>query len=141
MFWIFILKEIFALVGVLATIWLSVRLVRQIAAGLASPLFEFDDVLDWAEEISTSANQLQKAYDWEINQWSTFGNAILAATLAFISACTLEIMKQTLKSSHVAAIMIAGVVTSIALYVTCRVRIAKLRNEFLLLYTLVAHLH
>ena len=141
MFWIFVADEILVLAGALAVILVSVNLVRRIAAGLVSPLFEFDDVLDWAEEIGTSANQLQKAYDWEISQWSTLGNAVLAALLAFLSACTLEIMKQTLKSSHVAAIMIAGVATSIALYVICRVRIAKLKNEFLLLYTLVAHLH
>ena len=35
------------------------------------------DLLNFIEDVPTSAAQLQKAYDWNISQWSTLGNALL----------------------------------------------------------------
>jgi hypothetical protein len=137
----FILEEILVGLAVVLAFWFCVFGVRRIAEGLTPPQFTFDDLLDWADEIETSAEQLQKGYDWRIAQWSAFASAVLTAMLAFLSACVVELFKGTMLWRHVAAIMMGGTAASIGLYLVSQVRIAKLRKEFLDQYTLVAHLH
>jgi lipopolysaccharide export LptBFGC system permease protein LptF len=58
-----------------------------------------DDWINLSLDVSASASQFQKAYDWKISQWSSFANMILTALVSFLSACAVEFYKSGL-SDH-----------------------------------------
>jgi len=92
-------------------------------------------MVNMSRELSTSASQIQKAYDWTISQWSTFANALLTATLAFISTCVVELYKESFKKPHLSIAMAAGIGISLWLYMKCQIKINELRNECVYFYT------
>jgi hypothetical protein len=96
------------------------------------------DLLNFTEDVATSAGQLQKAYDWNISQWSTLGNTLLTATLAFISTCVVELYKESFKRPDLSVVMLAGALISIGLYLKCQLEIHKLKSEFVYFYSILA---
>lgn len=119
----------------------AMYLLRDLAGCYSDSInLTVSDLISLSEEISTSADQLQKAYDWTINQWSNFGNALLVATLGFVSACIIEVYKDSIKVPHIWIALIVGVVLSTTLYMRCQIEIRKLRNEFMSVYALLAEL-
>jgi hypothetical protein len=96
------------------------------------------DLLNFAEDFATSANQLQKVYDWNISQWSSLGNTILTAT--FLSTCVVELYKASFLRPHLSKTIITGLVISLGLYLRCQFQITKLKKEFVAVYSLLASL-
>jgi hypothetical protein len=98
------------------------------------------DLFILSKNLSTSAAQIQKSYDWQITQWSGFGTAVLTATLGFISAAGLDIWKgaQLPHESNTYTVIGIGIVSSLALYALCQYRVARLRARFSVLYGALA---
>jgi hypothetical protein len=115
-------------------------LVRFASRAFSAAAFSVEDLLNWSEDVAASATQLQKAYDWRINQWSNLANALLAATLAFISTCVVEVYKESFKKPHLSLAVFFGITFSLGLCLWCQIRITRLRNEFVALYSLLAFL-
>lgn len=94
----------------------------------------------WVDDVALSTGQIQKAYDWSIAQWSTLGNAILTAVFFLIATGLVETYKKTLQLPHFWS-WVGGIATLyLASYAFCRLRIHRLRCEFLELYTLLQEL-
>ena len=129
-----VLEIALASVGLL---YLSYLIFLASRGELRNPPVRVIDLLVWSQELATSAGQMQKAYEWQIAQWSAFGTAVLAATLGFISAAILEVWKGTqIGGARGIYIVIAlGVISSVALYAVCQYRIQMLRAQFLRLYS------
>ena len=98
------------------------------------------DLVAWSTELETAAQQVQKAYDWRIAQWSAFGNAVLTATLAFVSAAAVEAFKGTIGTHSLGAVAF-GTFSSLLLYWISQLRVTRLRREFLALYGILVLLH
>jgi hypothetical protein len=77
-------------VAYFALVWLLWNWLRDARAADVT----VGNILTWVRDISTSSSQLQKRYDWEIAQWSSFATAVLSATLGFISAAVIETLKK-----------------------------------------------
>ena len=102
----------------------------------------FGDVLIWSEDLSTSTSQIQKLYDWRISQWTGLGTAVLTATLGFISAAIIEIIKDPkIYNRLLVSVVGLGVAISVAIYGLCQRRVVSLRREFMAFYALLARLH
>ncbi len=99
-----------------------------------------EDILNFSADVPTSTTQIQKAYDWKISQLSSLGNAMLTATLAFVSTAVVEFYKDSFKRPDLSVAVLIGTSVSLGLYLWCQVRIAHLRNEFVSLYALLAFL-
>ena len=98
----------------------------------------FGEIVRLARDVPLSTAQLQKAYDWEISQWSDFGKAILGASLAFLSGVALETLKQSpTLSSDQTLLLSSGLAASLFLYAVCYEKTKRLRVEFLQLYRLL----
>ena len=95
------------------------------------------DIASWVADVALSSGQLQKAYDWQIAQWSGLANAIVVSTLALLSSALIESFKDTLRYPHFWSVVVAGTLAYVCIYVLCRLRIHRLRQEFLALYTLL----
>ena len=106
------------------------------------PQITLGDILTWASDSPVAAAQLQKAFDWQIAQWSAFASTVLTATLGFVATVIVENLKGTLSAmdSRQSLIIAGGVSASLALYAFCHYRIGSLRRNFVELYTLLAHL-
>lgn len=97
-------------------------------------------IKDWINlslDVSCSASQFQKAYDWKINQWSSFANIILTALLTFLSACVVEFYKSGFVRPHLRYAMLGGFVGTIALYLISLNRVSSLRRAFVKDYALI----
>jgi len=118
-------------------VFVSIPVIRMVWRRFIPLGFSVADIFDMSAQLSTSASQLQKAYDWTISQWSSFANAVLAATLGFISTCVVELYKESFKKPHLSIAMAAGIGVSLWLYIRCEIKINELRNEFIYLYELL----
>jgi len=96
-----------------------------------------DDWINLSLDVSSSASQFQKAYDWKISQWSSFANMILAALLSFLSACVVEFYKSGFVRPHLRFAMLAGLVGTITLYLISLNRIASFRRAFVKDFALI----
>jgi hypothetical protein len=96
-----------------------------------------DDWINLSLDVSSSASQFQKAYDWKISQWSSFANMILTALLSFLSACVIEFYKSGFVRPQLRYVMLAGFVGTIALYLISLNRVASFRRAFLRDYALI----
>ena len=64
------------------------------------------DVLLWSTKAKEdAADQLRCLYDWQIDQWATFGKAVLTATLAFLSAGVIAAFKGELDAKTQSPLM------------------------------------
>jgi ABC-type transport system involved in cytochrome c biogenesis permease subunit len=95
------------------------------------------DLVVWGDDVALSTGQLQKAFDWRITQWATLSNAILTAIFFLITTGLVETYKQTLKLRYFWAWVGAAVLIYCCSYLFCRLKIRRLRREFLALYTLL----
>lgn len=97
------------------------------------------DLIRWSNDIETSMEQIQKAYDWKINQWSSFGKAFLTATLAFISTVIIAILKGkiTLESGHDSLNVALGVLSALIIYCITIYQTRQYRREYLAIYKLM----
>lgn len=105
--------------------------------------FSRSDLLIWPDDLAVSSAQIQKAYDWSITQWASFGNAILTAIFGLLASALVETyrMVQTHDPHRDIVFWVAVGVTVLvylAVYAFCRWKILRLRQEFLALYTLLA---
>lgn len=128
----------------LVTVWLYIYLVTRGLWRKALPFprhadVTVGDVLRWSQELATSSSQIQKAYEWEIAQWSGFATVVLTATLGFLSATVLEVLKNPslLLTREAVSLVGLGVVASLALYGLAQYQIDRLRREFVRLYSLL----
>lgn len=96
-----------------------------------------NDWINLSLDVSASASQFQKAYDWKISQWSSFANMILTALVSFVSACVVEFYKSGFVRAHLRYAMLAGFVGTIALYVISLNRVANFRRAFVMDYALI----
>ncbi len=102
--------------------------------------FTLGDLVVWAEDLEVAAAQIQKAYEWRIAQWSSFGNAVLTGILAFLSAAAIEAFKGSINQGCVLAVG-AGTFSAFCLYLISQARMNRLRREFLAIYRALALLH
>lgn len=116
---------------------LSISVIRMVSRRFIPLQFSVADIVNMSGELSTSASQVQKAYDWTISQWSSFANAVLAAMLGFISTCVVELYKGSFKKPHISIAMAAGIGVSLSLYIRCQIKINELRNDFIYFYKLL----
>jgi hypothetical protein len=102
--------------------------------------FTLMDILRWSQHVETSAAQIQKSYDWKITQWSGLGSAILTATLGFVSAVVVEVLKGTkvLTKADFVLIVVTGAAALLAAYAFTHFQVSALNTEFLRLYNLLA---
>jgi len=108
-------------------------------------IFRFDlpsvsELLLWAEELGVSLEQLKATYEWQIDQWSSFSKAVLTATLAFVSAVVIAVLKQEIEFTKINGILIvlAGILVSTAIYLFAQRTISRLRQEFLALLNILS---
>jgi len=122
------------------------NLVRPFVGGASSEEIPGElslrDILTWAENIDSAIERITKSYEWRINQWSGFGNAILTSILAFISTVAVAFFKQEIKMEQRTTLIIVliGVGASIASYAFCQKTITRLKGEFLSLYNILLRL-
>jgi len=121
---------------VLFVLWVIDLILRALAPLHISAI----DLFIFLKDLSVSMNQLQKNYDWNISQWSTFANTVLTATLSFAAACVLEYFKNSISRPHLGIVAAAGISVSVALYVKCQSEITRLRSEFEGLHSLLMFL-
>ena len=95
------------------------------------------DVVIWADDVTLSSGQIQKAYDWRIAQWGTLANAVLTAVFFLMASALIETYKETLKLPHFWVWVTFATFIYGCIYALCRFRIKRLRQEFLALYTLL----
>jgi hypothetical protein len=95
------------------------------------------DLVIWADNVELSSNQLQKAYDWRIAQWATFGNVVLTAIFGLLSSAVIETFKATIILPDFWSEIGAATLAYSLIYAFCRLRIVTLRQEFMALYTLL----
>lgn len=98
------------------------------------------DIVTWVDDVTLSAGQVQKAYDWRVAQWATFSNAILTAIFALIATALIDTYQETIKRPHLWWWVGAVSLIYFCSYLFCRWRIRELRREFLALYTLLLEL-
>lgn len=96
-----------------------------------------DQIIRWALEFENASGQIQKAYDWNIAQWSAMATAFLTGLLAVSSNTLLEYYKKTALAPYWKILLGLNVFVYLCAYVLCRVKIRRLRREFLALYTLL----
>lgn len=96
------------------------------------------EILAWVDNLPSSADQIQKAYDWRISQWATFGNAVITALFALLLSAVVEWYKEPMKYPHFWLIVAGNASSYLVAYALCRFRIATLQREFIALYTLLA---
>jgi hypothetical protein len=132
--WLNVLEALLVIGGVAYVCFLILLIRRRELVNIPIRLV---DLFVWSRDLTTSASQIQKSYDWQIAQWSSFGTAVLTATLGFISAIVLEVWKGTqLAEGKDKYIVIAlGLISSLALYAVCQLRIKILRARFVRLYS------
>jgi hypothetical protein len=95
------------------------------------------DLLIWAADPSESAEQLQKAYDWRVAQWSALANTIATAVLGLFTSAFVESYKGTVAvPGFWEQLGYASMLFALS-YLFCRLKIHILRKEFLALYTLL----
>jgi hypothetical protein len=98
------------------------------------------EIVVWVDDVALSISQIQKSYDWSIAQWATLGNAILTAVFVLIATGLVETFKKTLQLPHFWSLVSGIALLYLASYAFCRLRIERLRREFLVLYTLLEEL-
>jgi hypothetical protein len=128
--WLNVLEALLVIGGVAYVCFLILLIRRRELVNIPIRLV---DLFVWSRDLTTSASQIQKSYDWQIAQWSSFGTAVLTATLGFV----LEVWKGTqLAEGKDKYIVIAlGLISSLALYAVCQLRIKILRARFVRLYS------
>jgi hypothetical protein len=97
------------------------------------------NLVSFLKDLPTSAGQLQKAYDWNISQWSNFGTTLLTGTLGFITTCLVAFYKGEIK--HLTITMLVGVAAALCLYLKSQIEINKLKNQFMYWYSLLSKMY
>lgn len=95
------------------------------------------DLVVWADDPALSSDRLQKVYDWQIAEWSTFGNAALTAAFGVLTSVLIEAFKETLKLPEVLPMVGLASLACASIYAFCRYRVSLLRREFVALYTIL----
>lgn len=97
------------------------------------------DIIEWAQELEISMNQIQKAYEWRISQWSIFGKAVLTSAFAFVSGATVALLKGELQVQYTWDIIniCIGLILALATYCVSLYQINRLRKEYIALYRII----
>ena len=100
------------------------------------------ELMLWADEFEVSIVQIRAIYEWRIEQWSSFGKAVLTATLAFVSAVVIAALKGEIDLSKSSGFLIVcdGILVSIAAFLFCQRKISLLRQEFQAIFNLLSML-
>ena len=126
------LSIFFAFTVINVSFYIYWRRRRQIEISVA-------DVIEWAQELEISMNQIQKSYEWRISQWSIFGKAVLTSALAFVSGATIAILRGEIQVQCVwdAINICIGIILALSTYGVSLYRIRQLRNEYIGLYRII----
>jgi hypothetical protein len=136
----FLVSYLFAVVLLAVTTILFIVIgIRLIASRFLPIDYSDGNLIAFLKDLPTSAAQLQKAYDWNIAQWSNFGTTLLTATLGFISACLVALYKGEIR--HLTIAMLAGIAAALCLYLKSQIEINKLKNQFVCVYSFLAKLY
>jgi len=98
------------------------------------------ELMLWSLDFDTSCAQIQKAYDWEIAQWSNMANATLAAMFGFLTPAVIELFKKSIQLAGFGLTIILGAIVFVTTYIACRLKIERLRSHFLATYSLLVRL-
>jgi hypothetical protein len=131
---------VFYVIGAASIFFLGNLWVQEINFRLQRPTLL--DIILWSEDVSISAPQIQKTYDWTIAQWSGIATAALTATLGFLSTVVVETLKGTTLTSapvFMGAVAI-GVGSSVAISAFCHFQMNALNNDFATLYDVLTFL-
>lgn len=96
-------------------------------------------IINWARNLDSAIDQITKAYEWRIAQWSGFGGAILTSLLGFVSAVAVSSFKDNflqLSWWRIVAVSL-GLLASIVSYFFSQQMISRIREEYLQLYNLL----
>jgi hypothetical protein len=96
-------------------------------------------IVNWARNLDSAIDQITKAYEWRIGQWSGFGGAILTSILGFVSAVAVSSFKDNFLplSWWRIVVVIVGLLAAIVSYFIAQQMISRIREEYLQLYGLL----
>ena len=110
--------------------------LNRLLPRLVQPEYFVGDIFLWSRHAAGAMLNITKAFDWRVTQWSGFATALLAATLAFVSAVVVEYFKGT-PLPNLGKVALLGVAASILVFVLSQRRIRLLKNQFLRIYSLL----
>lgn len=115
-----------------------------------SIFISISDLISWSNDLETSCSQIQKLYEWHINQWNNIGKIILTALLAFLSTVLLGILKgeislvfkepNLIHNISLILIIISGIISSLTLYFFSIYKTRRLKKDFLSIYRILQKL-